>query len=58
MAPPSRLLLALLCAKIQRIRGARVAWAPKNQSLLMGRSQGERALLGGPEQVFWDILVN
>ena len=30
----------------------------RNQSLFMGPSQGQRAMLGGPEFVFWEILAN
>ena len=30
----------------------------RSQSLLMGPSQGQRAMLGGPEFVFWEILAN
>ena len=30
----------------------------RNQSLLMGPLQGQRAMLGGPEFVFWEILAN
>ncbi len=30
----------------------------RNQSLFMGSSQGQRAMLGGPEFVFWEILAN
>ena len=30
----------------------------KSQSLWMGPLQEERALLGGPEYVFWEILAN
>ena len=30
----------------------------RNQSLFMDPSQGQRAMLGGPEFVFWEILAN
>ena len=30
----------------------------RNQCLFMGTSQGQRAMLGGPEFVFWEILAN
>ena len=30
----------------------------RNQNLFIGPSQGERAMLGGPEFVFWEILAN
>ena len=30
----------------------------RNQSLFMGPSQGQRAMLGHPEFVFWEILAN